>query len=94
MTNLVRRLCDTGMAYQQAVQFDELEASIETQIMEAAMDRDTEGGIVPTHKAHTYTYDTSGNLETDTVSDGANTWVRTYSYDDGVQVADSGWVKQ
>ena len=58
------------------------------------VDLDTNAGIVPTWKAHTYSYDTSGNLLTDTVSDGTNTWIRTSAYSGGVQTTDSGWVKQ
>lgn len=57
-------------------------------------DLDTTGNVVPTYKAHTFTYDTSGNLVTDTVTDGVSSWVRTYTYSGGVQTTDSGWVKQ
>lgn len=60
----------------------------------ASQDRDTDGNPVPTHKAHTYAYDDSGNLLTDTVSDGAATWIRTYSYTPSGPASDSGWVKQ
>ena len=59
-----------------------------------ASDLDTAGNPVPTYKAHSYTYDPSGNLATDTVSDGVNTWVRSYAYAMGAQSSDSGWVKQ
>jgi YD repeat-containing protein len=59
-----------------------------------ATEFDTDGNPVPTWKAHAYTYDQSGNLATDTVSDGSNTWVRTYTWAVGGQSADSGWVKQ
>lgn len=56
---------------------------------------DTNGQIVPTYKAHAFTYDTSGNIKTDTVTDGSNTWVRTYTnYTSGGPQNDSGWVKQ
>lgn len=57
-------------------------------------DRDTNGGEVPVWKAHTFTYDGSGNLSTDTVTDGSNTWVRTFMWSNGAQTSDSGWVKQ
>jgi len=60
----------------------------------AIQDRDTAGNIVPTWKAHSYTYDNSGNLSTDTVTDGSGTWVRTYMWSNGAQTSDSGWVKQ
>lgn len=56
--------------------------------------RDTNGDPVPTYKAHSFTYDQSGNIATDTVSDGPSTWVRSYTYDRGAQSTDSGWVKQ
>lgn len=59
-----------------------------------AQDRDVNGDPVPTYKPHTFTYDNSGNVVTDTVTDGGNTWVRTYTYQNGQQVSDSGWVKQ
>ncbi len=55
---------------------------------------DTNGGIVPTYKPQAFAYDNSGNILTATVSDGAATWVRTYTYTNGQQTADSGWVKQ
>ncbi len=58
------------------------------------VDRDTDGNPIPTWKGHTFTYNDSGGLETDTVTDGTSTWVRTYTYDGGEQVADSGFVKQ
>ncbi|TKD50214.1 hypothetical protein [Sphingomonas baiyangensis] len=58
------------------------------------VERDTDGNPVPTHKAHAYTYDSSGNLHTDTVTDGADRWVRTLEWGNGVQTGDSGWVKQ
>lgn len=57
-------------------------------------DRDTDGYPVPTYKAHTFTYDGSGNLQTDTVTDGANTWVRTYTWTGSDMSSDSGWVRQ
>lgn len=57
-------------------------------------DLDTDGNPVPTNRAHAYTYDDSGNLSTDTVTDGANTWRRTYTYTPSGPASDSGWVKQ
>ena len=56
--------------------------------------RDTAGNEVPVWKARTFAYDTSGNLSTETISDGGSQWVRTYSYAQGAQTTDSGWVKQ
>ena len=55
---------------------------------------DTAGNPVPTNKAHTYTYDNSGNLATDTVTDGTSTWVRSYTAGPTGTTGDSGWVKQ
>lgn len=55
---------------------------------------DTDGNPVPTYKTNTFTYDSSGNLVTTTVTDGGSTWVRTITYTNGQQTADSGWVKQ
>lgn len=58
------------------------------------VDLDTGGGIVPTWKAQDFTYDTSGNLLTSTITDGGKTWVRTLTWTNGDQSADSGWVLQ
>jgi YD repeat-containing protein len=63
-------------------------------VSNANNDLDTTGSPVPTYKAHAYTYDDSGNIKTDTVTDGVNTWVRTYAYVQGQLASDSGWVKQ
>lgn len=57
-------------------------------------DLDTSGNVVPTYKPHTYTYDGSGNLSTDSVTDGVSTWIRTYTTSPTGVTADSGWVKQ
>lgn len=62
--------------------------------MAAPTSLDTEGNPVPVWKAHSFTYDGSGNLATDTVTDGTNTWVRSYTWMGGAQTSDSGWVKQ
>lgn len=56
--------------------------------------KDTQGNTVPVWKPHAFSYDGSGNLATDTVSDGVSTWVRTYGWANGAQTTDSGWVKQ
>jgi len=69
-------------------------AATPEQVAMATADRDTEGNPVPTWKAHAFTYDTSGNLSTDTVTDGTDTWVRTYQWTVAGQSSDSGWVKQ
>lgn len=56
-------------------------------------DLDTNGQPVPTNGPHAFTYDDSGNLKTDTVTTPQGTWVRTYTYDQGNQTEDSGWVR-
>lgn len=58
------------------------------------VDLDTNAEIVPTWEGHSYAYDDSGNLSSDTVSDGTNTWIRTYTYTPSGPATDSGWVKQ
>jgi len=62
-------------------------------IYTTAVDLDTDGGIVPTYRGFTNTYDPSGNLLTQTVRNGG-TWVRTLTYLNGEVASDSGWVKQ
>lgn len=42
---------------------------------------DNKGTQVPLGKcSHVYAYDGSGRLSTDTMTDGARTWVITYTY--------------
>lgn len=79
---------DTGIPYSFAIKDGQLT------IEGAGAERDTNGNPVPTYKAHTYAYDTSGNLITDTVTDNGSSWVRTYTFVNGAQQSDSGWVKQ
>lgn len=57
-------------------------------------ERDTDGRIVPVWKPHLYSYNGDGKKVTDTVVDGDNTWVRTFTWTGGLQTADSGWVKE
>ena len=42
---------------------------------------------------HAYAY-TNGLLTTDTATDGANTWVKTYSYTSGNLTGETKWVRQ
>ncbi|MBR8161983.1 hypothetical protein KDW98_12500 [Burkholderia vietnamiensis] len=43
---------------------------------------------------HAYTYDGNGNVLTDTITSGNQTFVKTYAYT-GVQLtSETGWVKQ
>lgn len=65
----------------------------ESVLYTTAVDLDTTGGIVPTYRGVTNTYDPSGNLQTQTVKNGG-IWVRTLSYINGEVASDSGWVKQ
>lgn len=65
----------------------------ESVLYTTAVDLDTDGGIVPTHRGVANTYDASGNLVTQTVKNGG-TWVRTLTYTNGEVASDSGWVKQ
>lgn len=45
--------------------------------------------------SHTYAYDASGLIVTDTATDGLNTWVKTYSYNTTAQLTgETMWVKQ
>jgi len=69
-------------------------AATPEQVAMATADRDTDGNPVPTWKPHAFTYDTSGNLSTDTVTDGSDTWTRIYQWTLAGQSHDSGWVKQ
>lgn len=55
---------------------------------------DTDGNPVPINKPHAFTYDDGGNLLTDTVTDGDDSWVRTYTWSGTNKTSDSGWVKQ
>lgn len=41
-----------------------------------------------------YGRDGSGNLTTETATDGTNVWVKTYTYVANVLTAESKWVKQ
>jgi len=78
----------------QDVNFIQLLSNLSLAGGSATGDLDTNGSPVPTNKAHTYTYDDSGNLSTDTVTDGVGTWRRTYTYTPSGPASDSGWVKQ
>ena len=48
----------------------------------------------PESCSKTYGRDASGNITTETASDGENVWVKTYTWTDGVFTAESKWVKQ
>lgn len=58
------------------------------------IDLDTAGNPVPTYLASVFTYDVSNNLETETITNGPDVWVKTFTYTLGNQTSDSGWVKQ
>ncbi len=80
----------TGLAYTPNVS----QTDVNTALEKAVLEQDTDGNPVPTNRGHSFTYDSSGNLVTDSVTDGTSTWVRTYTYQNGAQTTDSGWVKQ
>jgi len=45
--------------------------------------------------SHAYTYNTDGTVATDTISDGKNTWVKTYTYaTNGMVQNETSWVRQ
>lgn len=69
-------------------------ATAEGDIAMAGVERDTDGNQVPTWEGHTFGYDGSGNLTTDTVTNGTDTWIRTYTWTGAALSSDSGWVKQ
>lgn len=50
--------------------------------------------INPDAWSHTYAYDATGQLTTDTATDGTATWVKTYSYTNSRLTAETRWVKQ
>lgn len=48
----------------------------------------------PDNCAIAYGRDASGNITTETATDGSNSWVKTYTWTSGVLTAESKWVKQ
>ena len=55
----------------------------------------TDGSELPLDTlAHTFAYNTSTQLSTDTVSYAGNTYVQTYTYTSGLLTGISKWVKQ
>jgi hypothetical protein len=55
---------------------------------------DTNGRPVPEIGNDTLAYNADGTLATITRTVGADTWVETYTYTNGVLTNMSGWVKQ
>jgi hypothetical protein len=49
--------------------------------------------ICPDAMPHVYGY-TNSLLTTDTITDGTNTWVKTYTYSGNNIATESGWVLQ
>ncbi len=43
--------------------------------------------------AHTYTYNTDGNIATDTAFDGIHEYVQTYTYESSQLLNKSQWVR-
>ncbi len=59
------------------------------------MTTDSAGNLVDAAAlSHTFGYDGSGNLITDTATDGTTTWVKTLTYTAGNLTGESKWVKQ
>lgn len=51
--------------------------------------------VYPDRCSHTFGYDGSGRLSTDTMTDGTDTWVKSYTYNGTGQLTGmSLWVKQ
>ncbi|MDD5479688.1 hypothetical protein [Rhodoferax sp.] len=48
----------------------------------------------PEDCAIAYGRDSNGNITTETATDGANSWVKTYTWVAGVLTAESKWVRQ
>lgn len=48
----------------------------------------------PDSMPHTYTYDGSGNIATDSVTDGTNTFKKTYTFTGSQLTSETAWVKQ
>jgi len=44
--------------------------------------------------SHAYAYNASGQLISDTATDGTSTWVKTYSYTGNNLTAETKWVEQ
>lgn len=56
---------------------------------------DTVGNIIcPDDLDHTYAYNGSSQLTSDTATDGTNTWVKTFTYSGSTVVTESGWLPQ
>jgi hypothetical protein len=50
--------------------------------------------LSPDSLPHVITYTTGNLIQTDTVTDGTNTWVQTYTYTGSNLTAKSAWVLQ
>lgn len=50
--------------------------------------------ISPDSLPHAYTYNASNQLIADTMTDGTNTWIKTFVYSGSNLTAESAWVKQ
>jgi hypothetical protein len=56
--------------------------------------RDSSGALFDLDSCiHAYGY-SAGMLITDTATDGTNTWIKTYSYTEGVLTGETKWVRQ
>lgn len=63
--------------------------------MSMLYDQSIYGYFETDNATHTYTYNgPNGAIDTDTVTNGANSWKKTYTYTGSNMTGESGWVKQ
>ena len=71
------------------------DAQMRASLLKVAPAVDSAGtAIAPDSWSHVYAYDGSGNLTTDTATDGTSTWIKTYGYTANVLTSETKWVKQ
>lgn len=54
----------------------------------------TGASIDPAAWSHVYAYNGSGQLVTDTATDGTTSWVKTFTYTSGNLTGETKWVRQ
>ncbi|HDR9003229.1 TPA: hypothetical protein QDA99_002813 [Burkholderia vietnamiensis] len=59
-----------------------------------AFDTTGQHGLDLASLPHAYTYDASGNMLTDTVTKGTQTFVKTFTWSGTLLQSETGWVKQ
>lgn len=65
-------------------------AYVGSQVFDSSGQHSLDLGSLP----HSYTYDGSNNLLTETVTKGNTAFVKTYTYSGGNLASESAWVKQ